>query len=105
MPNKAWMTSAALIVCLLGVASCGDSADRGDDQSTTSSGDAAGETGGAPATDRATAIVDHSARNGLILLKAGPAGNCIRVLVPLNISDDQIDEAIEILDAALVATA
>jgi len=51
MPNKAWMTSAALIVCLLGVASCGDSADRGDDQSTTSSGDAAGETGGAPVTE------------------------------------------------------
>ncbi|CAN5863758.1 SurA N-terminal domain-containing protein [soil metagenome] len=51
MPNKAWMTSAALIVCLLGVASCDDSADPGDDQSTTGSGDAAAETGGPPATE------------------------------------------------------
>jgi 4-aminobutyrate aminotransferase/(S)-3-amino-2-methylpropionate transaminase len=58
-----------------------------------------------PDTDRATAVVDHAAQNGLILLKAGPDGNCIRVLVPLVITDAQVDEAVAILRAAISASA
>ena len=44
----------------------------------------------------------RSAR-GLLLLKAGVAGNCIRVLVPLVISDGELDEALDVWEAALEA--
>ena len=40
---------------------------------------------------------------GLLLLLAGVAGNCIRVLVPLVISDAELDEALEVWEAALEA--
>jgi 4-aminobutyrate aminotransferase / (S)-3-amino-2-methylpropionate transaminase / 5-aminovalerate transaminase len=54
-----------------------------------------------PAADIATAVFQHAAQNGLILLKAGLYGNCIRVLVSLVATDEQIDEALEILEAAV----
>jgi 4-aminobutyrate aminotransferase/(S)-3-amino-2-methylpropionate transaminase len=40
---------------------------------------------------------------GLLLLKAGVAGNCIRVLVPLVISDAELDEALDVWEDALSA--
>ena len=39
--------------------------------------------GKTPATDLASRVVDGALERGLLLLKAGVAGNCIRVLVPL----------------------
>ena len=56
-----------------------------------------------PAPELATAIVDAAAQRGLILLKAGVFGNCIRVLVALVATDEQIDEALDILDDAVGA--
>lgn len=58
-----------------------------------------------PDAARATAVVEHAAQLGLILLKAGTDGNCIRVLVPLVITDAQVEEAIQILRAAISASA
>lgn len=55
----------------------------------------------APAGDIATGVFEHAAQHGLILLKAGLAGNCIRVLVSLVATDDQIDEALQVLEAAV----
>ena len=40
-------------------------------------------------------------QRGLILLKAGLHGNCVRVLVPLVATDEQIDEALDILSEAV----
>ena len=40
-------------------------------------------------------------QRGLLLLKAGVAGNCIRVLVPLVISDAELDEALDVWEDAL----
>lgn len=60
------------------------------------------EVGGADSA-RVGKIIEHAANNGLILLKAGVQGNCIRVLVPLVITDSQIDEAVDVLRAAIVA--
>jgi 4-aminobutyrate aminotransferase / (S)-3-amino-2-methylpropionate transaminase / 5-aminovalerate transaminase len=54
-----------------------------------------------PAPEIATAVFQHAAQNGLILLKAGLYGNCIRVLVSLVATDEQIEEALEILAAAV----
>ena len=39
--------------------------------------------------------------NGLIVLSAGTHGNVIRTLMPLVISDDQLDEGLEVLERAL----
>jgi 4-aminobutyrate aminotransferase/(S)-3-amino-2-methylpropionate transaminase len=52
-----------------------------------------------PAT--ATAIVNEATRRGLLLLKAGVYGNCIRVLVPLVIRDAELDEGLGAWEAAL----
>jgi 4-aminobutyrate aminotransferase/(S)-3-amino-2-methylpropionate transaminase len=56
-----------------------------------------------PAPDLATAVVEAAAARGLLLLKAGIYGNCIRVLVPLVVSDAQLDEALEVWEEALDA--
>ena len=58
----------------------------------------------APAAGVASQVVEEALARGLLLLKAGVAGNCIRVLVPLVISDSELDEALEVWEAALEAT-
>jgi 4-aminobutyrate aminotransferase / (S)-3-amino-2-methylpropionate transaminase / 5-aminovalerate transaminase len=61
----------------------------------------------APAPELATRIVEAAAERGLLLLKSGIYSNCIRVLVPLVITDGQLDEALSVwedaLDSALTA--
>ena len=54
-----------------------------------------------PAPELASAVVQHAAENGLLLLKAGIYSNCIRVLVPLVIGDAELDEALEVWEHAL----
>jgi 4-aminobutyrate aminotransferase/(S)-3-amino-2-methylpropionate transaminase len=54
-----------------------------------------------PAPELATKIVEIAAERGLLLLKSGIYSNCIRVLVPLVISDAQLDEALSVWDDAL----
>jgi len=56
---------------------------------------------GEPAADLATAVVDAASRRGLLILKAGIHGNCIRVLVPLVIGDSELDEALGAWEEAL----
>jgi 4-aminobutyrate aminotransferase/(S)-3-amino-2-methylpropionate transaminase len=56
---------------------------------------------GQPDADLATAVTDEAASNGLLLLKAGIHGNCIRVLVPLVIADAELDEALAVWEEAL----
>ena len=56
---------------------------------------------GEPAADLATAVAEAAARNGLLILKAGIYGNCIRVLVPLVIGDSELDEALGAWEEAL----
>jgi 4-aminobutyrate aminotransferase-like enzyme len=54
-----------------------------------------------PAPDLASAVVETAMRSGLLLLKAGVHGNCIRVLCPLVISDAELDEALAVWESAL----
>jgi 4-aminobutyrate aminotransferase len=54
-----------------------------------------------PATELAAAVIEAALKRGLILLKAGLHGNCIRVLCPLTISDAELDEALEVWEEAL----
>jgi 4-aminobutyrate aminotransferase/(S)-3-amino-2-methylpropionate transaminase len=55
----------------------------------------------APAADLATKVAEAAAERGLLLLKSGIYSNCIRVLVPLVISDAQLDEALGVWEDAL----
>jgi 4-aminobutyrate aminotransferase len=54
-----------------------------------------------PAPKLAEAVIDEALRRGLILLKAGVHGNCIRVLCPLTISDGEVEEGLDVWEEAL----
>jgi 4-aminobutyrate aminotransferase/(S)-3-amino-2-methylpropionate transaminase len=56
---------------------------------------------GEPDADAATRVAEGAARRGLLLLKAGIYGNCIRVLVPLVISESELEEALGVWEQAL----
>jgi len=57
----------------------------------------------APATDIASRVVEEALKRGLMLIKAGVHGNCIRVLVPLVVTDAELDEALGAWEEALAA--
>jgi 4-aminobutyrate aminotransferase/(S)-3-amino-2-methylpropionate transaminase len=54
-----------------------------------------------PAPDLASAVVEAAFRRGLLLIKSGIYANCIRVLVPLVITDSQTDEALAVWEDSL----
>jgi 4-aminobutyrate aminotransferase/(S)-3-amino-2-methylpropionate transaminase len=56
-----------------------------------------------PDADLATRIVEEASSRGLLLLKAGLYGNCIRVLVPLVVTDEQLTEALGAWEEAFEA--
>jgi 4-aminobutyrate aminotransferase-like enzyme len=56
-----------------------------------------------PDQELASTVVEEALQRGLLLLKAGVAGNCIRVLVPLVIRDGELDEALQAFEDALAA--
>ncbi len=57
-----------------------------------------------PAPELATAVIEAAVQRGLLLLKAGVHGNCIRVLCPLVISDAELEEALGVWEDALAET-
>jgi 4-aminobutyrate aminotransferase / (S)-3-amino-2-methylpropionate transaminase / 5-aminovalerate transaminase len=56
-----------------------------------------------PAPGLASRITEAAAARGVLLLKAGVYGNCIRVLCPLVITDAELDEALGAWEDALEA--
>jgi len=46
-------------------------------------------------------VIEQAFRNGLLLIKSGTDGNCIRVLTPLVITDPELDEALGVWEDAL----
>jgi 4-aminobutyrate aminotransferase/(S)-3-amino-2-methylpropionate transaminase len=59
---------------------------------------------GKPDADLATAVAEAAMRRGLLILKAGIFGNCLRVLVPLVISEAELEEALGVWEEALEET-
>lgn len=57
----------------------------------------------APAPELTEAVVEEALQRGVILLKAGVFGNCIRVLCPLTIAEAELDEGLEAWEEALAA--
>ena len=54
-----------------------------------------------PAPELATRVVEEALARGVILLKAGVGGNVIRTLVPLVVSDAQLEEALDVIETAV----
>ena len=54
-----------------------------------------------PAPELASAVCDEAFRNGLLLLSSGIYSNVVRVLVPLTISDAELEEALGVWEQAL----
>ena len=54
-----------------------------------------------PDKERTNRVVRKAYENGLILISAGTHGNVIRTLMPLVITDEQLQEGLEVLEHAL----
>ena len=56
-----------------------------------------------PAPEIARAVTDAAFERGLLLIGCGIYGNCIRVLVPLVVTDSELDEALGVWEDALAS--
>jgi 4-aminobutyrate aminotransferase / (S)-3-amino-2-methylpropionate transaminase / 5-aminovalerate transaminase len=56
-----------------------------------------------PAPELVGAVVDEALQRGVLLLKAGVNGNCIRVLCPLTTTDAELDDGLRAWEDALAA--
>ena len=54
-----------------------------------------------PATAEVPRLLQYCYQHGLIVLKAGTYGNCVRTLMPLVISDEDLAEGLDILEEGL----
>ena len=57
------------------------------------------------AKDETEQIVRYCYAHGLIMISAGSYGNVLRLLVPLIITDEQLNEGLDILQAAIASVA
>jgi 4-aminobutyrate aminotransferase/(S)-3-amino-2-methylpropionate transaminase len=58
-----------------------------------------------PADSETKAIAKHCYEHGLITITAGTFNNVIRILVPLIVTDEQLDEGFGVVEAALARVA
>ena len=56
-----------------------------------------------PAPDEVLAVVTRCAEHGLLTMRAGLYANCLRLLMPLVITDDQLQEGLDVLEEGLQA--
>jgi 4-aminobutyrate aminotransferase/(S)-3-amino-2-methylpropionate transaminase len=56
-----------------------------------------------PAPELTKRVIDEALQRGVLLLKAGVYGNCIRVLCPLTTSDAELDDGLRAWEDALAA--
>jgi 4-aminobutyrate aminotransferase/(S)-3-amino-2-methylpropionate transaminase len=55
-----------------------------------------------PAPRETAEVIRRVMRSGVLLLRAGTYNNVIRILTPLVITDPQLDEALEIIEAGVL---
>jgi 4-aminobutyrate aminotransferase/(S)-3-amino-2-methylpropionate transaminase len=58
-----------------------------------------------PAPEETKQVMDYCYKHGLITLSAGSYSNVVRLLVPLVISDEQMNEGLDVLETALQSVA
>ena len=56
-----------------------------------------------PTADDVLAVVKYCAEHGVLTMRAGLYANCLRLLMPLTISDDQLQEGLDVLEDGLRA--
>ena len=56
-----------------------------------------------PATDETKQLAQYCFEHGLVTITAGTYGNVIRLLMPLVITDAQMDEALDVLGAGIAS--
>ena len=56
-----------------------------------------------PASEETKKITQYCYEHGLITITAGTYSNVIRVLVPLVITKEQMDEALDVLESAIAS--
>ncbi|RMF82627.1 MAG: 4-aminobutyrate--2-oxoglutarate transaminase [Chloroflexi bacterium] len=54
-----------------------------------------------PAPDETLAVTNEAFKRGVVAIRAGLYSNCIRFLPPLNISDDELDEGMNVIAEAV----
>lgn len=54
-----------------------------------------------PATEETKNLISRCLEEGLALISCGSHGNVIRTLMPLVITDEQLEKGLEILDSCL----
>ncbi len=54
-----------------------------------------------PAPEETLAVIKHAVGRGLMVIRAGLYSNCVRLLPPLVISDEQLREGLDVLGAAI----
>jgi 4-aminobutyrate aminotransferase/(S)-3-amino-2-methylpropionate transaminase len=54
-----------------------------------------------PAPDETLTIIKYATARGVILIRAGLHSNCIRFLPPLVITDEQLQEALAVVEAGI----
>ena len=55
----------------------------------------------APAADETKKITQYCYEHGLIMITAGSYSNVVRILVPLVVTNDQLDEGLDVLESAI----
>jgi 4-aminobutyrate aminotransferase/(S)-3-amino-2-methylpropionate transaminase len=58
-----------------------------------------------PAKDETEQVLRYCHEHGLILISSGSYGNVLRVLVPLAVTDEQFEEALNVFEAGLTSVA
>jgi len=58
-----------------------------------------------PADEETKQVSQYCYEHGLVLITAGSYGNVIRLLMPLVVTDAQMDEAMDVLESGLAAVA
>jgi 4-aminobutyrate aminotransferase/(S)-3-amino-2-methylpropionate transaminase len=58
-----------------------------------------------PADEETREVVRYCYEHGLLTISAGTFGNIIRLLMPLVITDQQFDEALQVMEDALAQAA
>ena len=58
-----------------------------------------------PADAETKEIARYCYQHGLVLITAGTYNNVIRILVPLVVSDEQFDEGLSVIEAAVASVA
>jgi 4-aminobutyrate aminotransferase/(S)-3-amino-2-methylpropionate transaminase len=58
-----------------------------------------------PADEETKQVAQYCYEHGLVLITAGTYGNVIRLLMPLVVTDSQMDEAMDVLEGALASVA